>query len=71
MPPWHPIILLKSNLFNMATVMVKRSIGIVLNEGETMQLWNCAHFRHPTDELLCDKHFAVCPLRILSPCSQL
>ena len=26
MPPGHPIILLKSNLFNMAAVSVKRSI---------------------------------------------
>ena len=26
-PPWHPIILLKSNKFNMATVSVKRSIA--------------------------------------------
>ena len=34
MPPEHPMIFLKSN-FNMATVTVKRSIGIVLNEAET------------------------------------
>ena len=27
MPPWHPIILLKSNLFNMAIVSLKRSIA--------------------------------------------
>ena len=29
----------------METVMVKRSIGIVLNEVRN-QLWNCAHLRH-------------------------
>ena len=29
MPPGHPIILLKSNLFNMAAVSAKRSIALV------------------------------------------
>ena len=29
-PPGHPIILLKSNIFNMAAVLVKRSVGLLL-----------------------------------------
>ena len=33
MPPGHPIILLKSNYFNMAAVSVKRSIEQTLNYG--------------------------------------
>ena len=31
-PPRHPIILLKSNLFNMATISVKKSIGFKMKK---------------------------------------
>ena len=41
MPPGHPIILLKSNLFNMAAVSVKRSIRAVIIE-------NIPHAHHET-----------------------
>ena len=32
MPPWHPIILLKSNKFNMAAVSVKRPIDFLVSK---------------------------------------
>ena len=44
MPPGHPIILLKSNEFNMATVSVKRSIEKTPNSTHTMTIANQRQF---------------------------
>ena len=46
-PPRHPIILLKSNKFNMAAVSVKRSIGgksckVGLKVGGCLSQWECS-----------------------------
>ena len=38
MPPWHPIILLKSNEFNMAAVSVKRSVHELLTYQKSSEI---------------------------------
>ena len=58
MPPGHPIILLKSNQFNMAAVSVKRSICVNIEfrlDKNSRESLHTREFRH-----LMQTKFALC-----------